>query len=678
MLKISTRLKKILTLVIKTAGVFLLLLILAYFSFRNVFLHKAIEKVQSKLMDKYQVTLKIENAGFEGLSGLKLNGLSLVPQGKDTILVVNDFSLSVKFWYALIGDIRVKNLSLNGGYFQLIKKGKEKNFDAFLNEKDTLQTQDNTSIENKGVQNYAETIYQLISKVLNKVPNELEMKDFSVLGVDDVRFFNFSLNEFKLFDQRLNASIKVSSNSINQTWILSGFANPSAKTADITFSSTDTSRVMIPYIFERFNLQAGFENIRLQLNQVDLDGGELKVNGIASVKNFAVNHPKIAKEDVIINNAEFNYSYLIGSNFISLDSSSTVKLNDFTIHPFIKFENSPDTVFYFIVQTESTTAQNFINSLPKGLFNHIKGMDAKGSFSYRLDFIYNENHPDEMVFESTLNKDNFQITKFGEANLSKLNTEFVHYPYENGRATRPIIVGPSNPDFTPVDQISPFLKKCVLTTEDPSFFYHRGFVTEAFRQSIVKNIRTGKFKRGASTISMQLIKNVFLTREKTMARKLEEILLVYILENNYLVSKDRMFEVYLNIIEWGPNVYGIGEASRFYFRKHPSQLTLSECLYLATIIPRPKGFMWRFNKDGSAKEYLEKTYRFLANKMLSRELILPEDTLGLTHQVSITGPAKLKIIKNDSLSNDSILQLELNTIANPEQATDINLEDDEE
>jgi hypothetical protein len=121
MLKISTRLKKILTLAIKIAGVFLLLLILGYFSFRNVFLHKAIEKVQSKLLDKYQVELKIDNAGFEGLSGLKLNGLSLVPQGKDTILVVNDFSLSVKFWYALIGDIRVKNLSLNGGFLQLIK-----------------------------------------------------------------------------------------------------------------------------------------------------------------------------------------------------------------------------------------------------------------------------------------------------------------------------------------------------------------------------------------------------------------------------------------------------------------------------------------------------------------------------------------------------------------------------
>jgi membrane peptidoglycan carboxypeptidase len=83
------------------------------------------------------------------------------------------------------------------------------------------------------------------------------------------------------------------------------------------------------------------------------------------------------------------------------------------------------------------------------------------------------------------------------------------------------------------------VRKCVLTTEDPSFFSHHGFINEAFKQSIVKNIKLKKFSRGASTISMQLIKNVFLTREKTVSRKLEEILLVYILENNRIVSKER-------------------------------------------------------------------------------------------------------------------------------------------
>src|SRR6476620_7713093 len=116
------------------------------------------------------------------------------------------------------------------------------------------------------------------------------------------------------------------------------------------------------------------------------------------------------------------------------------------------------------------------------------------------------------------------------------------------------------------------------TSEDPSFMSHRGFITAAFKESITKNIKTKKFTRGASTISMQLIKNVFLTREKTLSRKLEEILLVYVLENNRISSKDRMLEVYFNIIEWGPNVYGIGEAAQFYFQKKPSDLTLNECL----------------------------------------------------------------------------------------------------
>jgi membrane peptidoglycan carboxypeptidase len=93
-----------------------------------------------------------------------------------------------------------------------------------------------------------------------------------------------------------------------------------------------------------------------------------------------------------------------------------------------------------------------------------------------------------------------------------------------------------NPNYTPLDQISPYLRKSVLTTEDPSFS-HRGFITEAFKQSIVKTLEL-KFARGASTISMQLVKNAF-ESEKTVSRKLEEILLVYILENNRIVSKER-------------------------------------------------------------------------------------------------------------------------------------------
>jgi membrane carboxypeptidase/penicillin-binding protein PbpC len=285
-------------------------------------------------------------------------------------------------------------------------------------------------------------------------------------------------------------------------------------------------------------------------------------------------------------------------------------------------------------------AQQFISSLPEGLFKHFQGMLAEGEFDYRMDFVYNENKPTDLLFESNLNKYGLLIKQYGEANLNKLNNEFVHVPIENGRPMRSILVGSANADYTPLDQISPYLKKSVLTTEDPSFFYHRGFIDEAFRQSIIKNIRKRKFARGASTISMQLVKNVFLTREKTLSRKLEEILLVYILENNRLCSKERMFEVYLNIIEWGPNVYGIGEASRFYFNKKPSELTLGESLFLATIIPRPKGFMWRFDKQGNLKDFVGRQFKFLSDLMIRRTVLMPEDTMNLTHLFPIPGKAK--------------------------------------
>ena len=196
----------------------------------------------------------------------------------------------------------------------------------------------------------------------------------------------------------------------------------------------------------------------------------------------------------------------------------------------------------------------------------------------------------------------------------------------------------------------------MLTTEDPSFFSHHGFIAEAFKQSIIKNIKTKQFSRGASTISMQLIKNVFLTRQKTLSRKLEEILLVYILENNRIASKERMLEVYFNIIEWGPNVYGIGEASHFYFQKSPSELTLNECIYLANIIPSPKKFMYQFNDEGNLKSFGITKQKYLTNLMMRRGILSADDTIYKSQPVFISGNAKsfIRLREKDTIEIDSI------------------------
>ncbi len=641
---------------VKIAGVFLLIAILLFFVFRNALLNKAIERVSSKLERKFQITLHVQNAAFTGLTSVTLQHISMVPLHRDTILEIDTFETGIKFWYALIGDIRIKKIHISHGYLQLSKKNGLANFDVLFHPTDSATKTDTLSVKSSGKINFSKTIYKLIDGLLDRIPSNMLIQNFGLRIQDEDLHAEFVLKQLVQNDNQIEVAITASDNhSKLQEWKISGLADPGKKKADIHFYNLDSGKVIIPYISSKFNLVTGFDSIHIELDEVDMDGGVLHIKGQSGIANFLVNHPKISKKDVVVDNASVNYHFIIDENNISLDSTTSVTFNKVTFNPFVKLSLETDTVFSLSVNIPRMPAQHFISSLPGGLFTHFKGMEVSGEFEYRLDFVFNENHPKDLVFESNLRKYNLSILKYGEANLAKLNGEFTYVPMEKGRPQRPIFVGVSNPYFTPAEQISPYLQKCVLTTEDPSFFYHRGFIDEAFRQSIIKNIRQRKFARGASTISMQLVKNVFLTREKTMSRKMEEILLVYILENNRISSKQRMLEVYFNIIEWGPNVYGIGEASEFYFKKKPIQLNYRECLFLASIIPRPKGFMWRFDKEGKLKPFAERHFSFITKLMLQRNVLLPEDTLVINTPFEISGEAKsfIKIAK-DSMVIDSI------------------------
>jgi membrane peptidoglycan carboxypeptidase len=152
------------------------------------------------------------------------------------------------------------------------------------------------------------------------------------------------------------------------------------------------------------------------------------------------------------------------------------------------------------------------------------------------------------------------------------------------RCTAPGFSRAIKSNYTPIDQISPYLRKCVLTTEDPSFFSHHGFINEAFRQSIVKNIKLKILTRRQYHQHAIDKKRFPYPRENSISKIRGNFVSLH--ENNRIVSKERMLEVYFNIIEWGPNVYGIGEASRFYFQKSPSELTFNECFWLESSKPK--------------------------------------------------------------------------------------------
>jgi len=626
-----------------------LTIVIALFVFRNELLEQTVAKVSFKMASEYNSTFTIKKASFVGVSGLSFSDIVLVPRNADTLFNIHKMKTDVNLWQLLLGDIQLGTLEIDKGYVQLVKNKKGRNFDAFL-KKDENTTQSNEK------RDYAKLAYRLISKVLNLVPTDMKVENLSFRLDDNGKKTTLHIEKLRLVDKQLETSITVVTKAFSERIRLTGIADPRNKTADIRFFNRDTGTIKLPYLDERFGLKSSFDSIRLNIQNIDKSGGELHIDGFASIANLMINHKKIASKDVVIKNAKFDYRFLLGSDFVSVDSSSTVQFNKVKFHPYLAYDTEEDTIYKLKVAIPKMKAQDFIVSLPDGLFTHFQGMEAQGNFEYKLDFMFNKNKPNKLVFDSKLKKENLRITKYGEANLNKLNGEFVYRAIIQNVLQRPILVGAENPNYTPLDQISPYLQKCVLTSEDPSFFSHRGFINEAFKQSILKNIRTKKFSRGASTISMQLIKNVFLTREKTVSRKLEEILLVYILENNRIASKERMLEVYFNIIEWGPNVYGIGEAAQFYFQKTPADLTLKECLFLATIVPKPKKFMWQFDNEGNLKSYADKQQKFLSNLMLRRGLLTAEDTIGIANPLQLTGNAHslLNIKMKDSIPVDSL------------------------
>jgi len=142
--------------------------------------------------------------------------------------------------------------------------------------------------------------------------------------------------------------------------------------------------------------------------------------------------------------------------------------------------------------------------------------------------------------------------------------------------------------WVPISRVSPLLIKAVLIGEDDKFYQHEGFDYEALEQALEKNLKQGRFAAGASTISQQLTKNLFLSPEKSLTRKAKEAILTWRLEN--ALSKRRILELYVNVAEWGDGIFGVEAASRHYFHKPASALTSMEAARLAAVLPNPIRF----------------------------------------------------------------------------------------
>ncbi len=207
------------------------------------------------------------------------------------------------------------------------------------------------------------------------------------------------------------------------------------------------------------------------------------------------------------------------------------------------------------------------------------------------------------------------------ADLRRFRMPFIHSVEEPDGTLFEMETGPGTPEWTFLEDISPFFVHAVLAHEDAGFFSHHGFSPRHIREALIRDLKEGRYVVGASTITMQLVKNVFLHREKTLARKIQEVLLTWWIER--VMDKRDIIELYLNVIEFGPSVYGIRNAARHYFNRLPSQLSPAESIFLATILPNPKRYHSFFERGALSPAWIDQM-RHMLLRMRERGWYSPE------------------------------------------------------
>ncbi|MDQ1140803.1 transglycosylase domain-containing protein [Pedobacter agri] len=602
-------------------GVFLIICIalgaVAY-SKREALLKKMVAKAISKANKDYGLDVKIGSAGFTGMSTVKMTNISVVPKDRDTLSNISELSVGVKLFPLIFGNVKLAEVELSNGFVNVVFRDSTSNIDFILKRKKKDST------ENTGKANLPEIANNLLNQVLYKIPDDMDMKNMVFRFNDhDTAKLSFATTA-TIDDGDLKSTINV--NEGESTWHVDGLVEPGKK--QLSFMAyADGKKLELPYLNNKLHATLSFDTLQTELKDAGYSGDDYKISGSWSVKNMLINQARIASNDIIVQSAKLDADVLVGSNYVALDSSSTAYLKNAEIHPYIKYTLGKNKIYELKINADEQDAQAILDGFPQGLFESLDGLKVQGKVKYNLNFYLDTKIPDSVRFSSTLTPVNFKILQWGKTNLQKINSPFVYTPYEYGKPMRDITIGPENPNFTPLNAISKNFINAVLTAEDPSFYTHNGFVEESIRKSIAVNFKEKKFKRGGSTISMQLVKNIYLSRQKTLARKAEEILIVWLIEHNHLVSKQRMLEVYFNIMELGRNIYGIGEASRYYFGKQPADLTIGDGLFLASIVPKPKASMYKFMADGSLKPFMFNYFRFMGNIMARRGLT-PGDTSG--------------------------------------------------
>jgi hypothetical protein len=315
-------------------------------------------------------------------------------------------------------------------------------------------------------------------------------------------------------------------------------------------------------------------------------GDALTFDGQIALRSISVKQPRLSSEPLR------GIDFAVGARGL-LDDAGRLRVDDaqldmgaLHVRTHGTIEESRDHFgLSLAVDISPAACQALLESTPQGLLPTVRSARMTGTFGATSRVVFDTRTIDKLVLDYQID-DRCKISEVpSDLARDRFTSSFTYRTYHPDGTPSETTTGPGTPSWTDVDNISPYMIAAVLTTEDGAFYKHQGFNHAAIRNSVAANLKARRFVRGASTITMQLTKNLFLSREKTLSRKIEEVILTDYLEQAF--RKDEMMELYLNVIEFGPDVYGVTRAADYYFGRKPEELSLPECFFLASIMPSP-------------------------------------------------------------------------------------------
>lgn len=613
---------------------------------RNWAIRTYADRTLHRIARNKQLDIHYRDIRMKGLHSVYIEELTVIPCKADTFLTAENFRLTLDWRRLLRLQISVQDIQSDGLHIHFVKQGARSNFD-FLYPSSLPGWAEKHAEAGPETRKYGEQTRQMLHMIFRWIPSDASIRNLCISYThkrEKIRNkeekIRMEIPSFIIKDHQFVTEIKSTENGQHNEWIAKGMLLKKEQQLYATLYGKDQAPIILPFLPYRWNTSVRFDTLSFELQGMKETQAVQRIQGKAYVSGLTLYQPRISSDTVRLDRGMWAYGIRIGTNYLEMDSTSEVHFNRLHFHPYLKIQKDSSWRLTASVNKNDFAADDLFASLPSGLFYNLEGLQTEGTLSYHFRCDIDWGRLDSLVLESSLRSGSFHILSYGNTDLRKMNEAFPYTVYEQGIPVRTFEIGPQNPSFRTFHAVSRYLPLAIMQSEDAGFFYHHGFIPSAIRESLIQDLKERRFARGGSTLSMQLVKNVFLSRNKTIVRKLEEMLIVWLLESNRLTSKERMFEVYLNIVEWGPGIYGASEASRFYFAKDPSQLSLAESIFLASIIPKPKHVRYCF--DGlMLKPYYEEFYQIILNRMLERGLISATEAEEATpEEVIITGPAR--------------------------------------